>query len=111
MFDCRLEVAGHPGRQFEALLVVALYPLVFGLQTCERGVRITSQRWDSHQADEGQRSSGLRLRAEVVDQVGAADVDSAAGSVAIEAELQIDPQRLGPPAFGRALPPTPGPAR
>ncbi len=52
MFDRRLEVAGHPCRQPEALLVVALYPLVFGLQTRERVVGVGTQRRDAHQPDE-----------------------------------------------------------
>ena len=70
MFDRRLEVAGHPRRQFEALLVVPLYPLVLGLQTCECLVGIGTERRDAHQPDELEALRGLRQRAQFVDEIG-----------------------------------------
>ena len=52
MFDRRLEVARHARRETEALLVIRLYPLALGRQTCERGAGLRTQRWNAHQANE-----------------------------------------------------------
>jgi hypothetical protein len=87
MFDRRLEVAGHAGRQLETLLVGLLYPLVLGLQTRECIVGIGTERRDSHQPNERKALRGLRQRAQFVDEIGIPDVDSPTRDVTVEADL------------------------
>ena len=84
---------------------------MFGLQPRERIVGIGTQRRDAHQADELQRLGGLHLGAQFIDQVRAPDVDSAARDVAVEADLDVDPQRVGPAARRPAPGRLPGRAR
>ena len=72
--------------------------------------RVGIQRRDAHQPDELQALARTAPGAEFVDQVRAADVDPAPRDVAVEADLDVDPQRLGPPPSASARP-RPGPAR
>jgi hypothetical protein len=106
MFDRHLEVAGHARGQFEALRIVALYPLELGLQTRESLVRVRAKRRNRHEPHEFQAIGGLGRGAHSVDRLGVADVDASALYVAVETDLDIDAKRRG-----RRLPVPPrGPA-
>ena len=76
MFDRRLEVAGHPRGQLEPVRISVLYPLLFLLQTRERGTGIRSQRRDGHQADENEAVRISNCGAQFVDPAGGSGSDS-----------------------------------
>src|SRR5215210_4013168 len=103
MFDCHLEVAGHSGRKLEALLVQALYPLMLRVQTREGVFGVRAKRWYPHQADELQPLRRLSLCTQLVDEVGPGDVDAPAVGVAVEAELDVDAQRLPTRLLGERI--------
>ncbi len=99
MFYRDLEVAGHPRRQPERLLVGLLHPLLFFFEAREGFVRIGVQRGDGHQPHELQPVGGRRGGTQLVDRIRTADVHTAPRLVAVQAELEVDPQRLGPAAL------------
>ena len=59
------------------------------------------QRRDAHQSDELQPLGGLRAGTDLVNEVLAADIHPAALDIAVEADLDVDPQRLAAPAVGK----------
>src|ERR1700744_4131149 len=77
------------------------YPLVLRLQTVERDIRIPFQRRNAHQPNQPQRFGGIDLRADFVDGPGVGDVDTAAGNVPVEADLDVYPQRILPTALAQ----------
>ena len=92
-------------RTARGLRVVPLYPLVLGAADARSLVGVGTQRRDTHQADELQCPGGLRLGAQLIHQVRAPDVDSAAGDIAVETDLDDTP------AAGRTGRPRPAPGR
>ncbi len=96
MFHRSFQVVRHARRQAGRSRVSAQHPLVLRGKPRKSFARVGIQRRNTHQPDQRQRSRSRDLVAQLVDQLRAAGVHTAAGGVAVETDLHIHLKPLLP---------------